>query len=130
MKKAWENLRKIFVASTTTRKLQLRQELNNIRQRDMLITDYTTKVKEICDALESINVTVDEDEVVQICLSGLAQRYGPIRIAICTWEKPSSFFDLQSMLMVEENHASRSRTNQSDIWMLYTEVDRPRGHGG
>ena len=34
-KEAWKNLKKIFVSSTTTRKLQLRQELNNIRQRDM-----------------------------------------------------------------------------------------------
>ena len=57
-----------------------------------------------CDALGSINVVVDEDEMVQICLGGLAQRYGPIRMAICTREKPPSFFDLQSMLMVQENH--------------------------
>ena len=63
-KEAWENLKKIFAASTTTRKLQLRQELNNIRQRDMSVTDYTTKIKEICDALGSINVTVDEEEMV------------------------------------------------------------------
>ena len=63
-KEAWENLRKIFAASTTTRKLQLRQELNNIRQRDMSVTDYTTKIKEIYDALGSINVTVDKDEMV------------------------------------------------------------------
>ena len=60
------------------RRLQLRQELNNIRQRDMSITDYTTKVKEIFDTLGSINVTVDEDEMVQIYLGGLAQRYEPI----------------------------------------------------
>ena len=66
----------------------------------MSVTDYTTKVKEIYDAIESINVTVDEDEIVQICLDGLAQRYGPIRTAICTREKPPSFFNLQSMLMV------------------------------
>ena len=77
-KEAWANLKKIFAASTTARKLQLRQELNNIRQRDMSVTDYTTKVKEICDALGSINVTVDEDEMAQICLVGLAQRYRPI----------------------------------------------------
>ena len=30
-KEAWENLQKIFVANTTARKLQLRQELNNIQ---------------------------------------------------------------------------------------------------
>ena len=71
-KEAWENLKKIFAASNTTRKLQLKQELNSIWQRDMYVTDYTTKVKEICDALRSINVTVDEEEMVQICLGGLA----------------------------------------------------------
>ena len=30
-KEAWENLKKIFAANTSARKLQLRQELNNIR---------------------------------------------------------------------------------------------------
>ena len=29
----------------------------------MSVTDYT-KIKEICDALGSINVTVDEDEIM------------------------------------------------------------------
>ena len=89
-KEAWGNLRKIFAASTTARKLQLRQELNNIPQRDILVTNYTTKVKEICDALGSINVTVNEDEMVQICLGGLAQRYGPIRT---TNHRPSSTYN-------------------------------------
>ena len=42
-KEAWENLQKIFVANTTTRKLQLGQEFNNIQERDMSITSYTLK---------------------------------------------------------------------------------------
>ena len=42
------------------------------------MTNYTTKIKEICEALGFINVMVDEDEMVQIYLGGLAQRYGPI----------------------------------------------------
>ena len=44
----------------------------------MTVTNYTTKIKEICNALGSINVMVDEDEMVHICLSGLSQRYMPI----------------------------------------------------
>ena len=64
--KAWENLKKIFAASTMAQKLQLRQELNNIREWDMSVTNYTTKIKEICNALGSINMTVDEDEMIQI----------------------------------------------------------------
>ena len=43
----------------------------------MRVTDYTTKIKEICDALESINVIVDKDKMVQICLGGLEVRADP-----------------------------------------------------
>ena len=96
----------------------------------MSVTDYTTKVKEICDALGFINVTVDEDVMVHICLGCLAQRYGPIWTAIYTQEKPPSFFDLQLMLIVAKNHVSGSRTTHSDSWMLYTKAELPRGHGG
>ena len=77
-KEAWENLKKIVTASTTAQKLLLQQEMSSIRQKDLSVTDYTTKIKEICDALGSINVTLDKDELVQTCLGGLAQRYGPI----------------------------------------------------
>ena len=47
-KEAWENLRKIFSANKTTRRLQLRQELNIIQQRDMSMTTYTLKIKDLC----------------------------------------------------------------------------------
>ena len=58
----------IFATNMTARKLQLRQELNNIRQKDMSVSDYIVKIKSICDSLGSINVNVDEDEMVQVCL--------------------------------------------------------------
>ena len=66
-KEAWGNLKKIFAASTTNRKLQLRQELSNVRQRDMLMVDYASMIKDICDSLTSINLTVEEDEMMQVC---------------------------------------------------------------
>ena len=50
----------------------------------MSVSDYTAKIKEICDALGSIDVTIDKEEMVQICLGGPAQRYEPIRTAILT----------------------------------------------
>ena len=70
-KGAWENLKKIFVANTTARKLQLRQKLSNLRQRDLSVADYTSKIKDICDSLASIEVNIEESEMVQICLRGL-----------------------------------------------------------
>ena len=49
--------------------------------------DYAMKIKEICDALGSINVTMDEEEMVHIFFGGLAQRHELIRTAICMKEK-------------------------------------------
>ena len=83
-KGAWENLKKIFAASTTARKLQLRQELSNLQQRDLLVADYTSKIKDICDSLAPIEVNIEESEMVQICLGGLASKFGAFRTAVCT----------------------------------------------
>jgi hypothetical protein len=62
------------------------------------------KINEICDSLVSIDVNIDESEKVQICLGGLASKFGAFRTAVCTREATPSFFDLNSMLLVEENH--------------------------
>ena len=37
------------------------------------MSDYITKIKSICDSLSSINMNVDEDEMIQVCLGGLPQ---------------------------------------------------------
>ena len=62
-KEVWENLKKIFSVNRSARKLQLRQEFNNIQQKDMSVSDYTSKIKRICDSLGSINVNIDDDEM-------------------------------------------------------------------
>ena len=127
-KEAWENLKKIFAANTSARKLQLRQELNNTQQKDMSMSDYTTKIKSICDSLGSINVNIDDDEMVQICLGGLAPWFNSMRTVVLAREKSPSFFDLQSMLLVEENHV-QSKTNTSEGEMFFSESDSARRRG-
>ena len=70
----------------------------------MFVSDYTAKIKSICDSLDSININVNEDEMVQVCLGGLALRFDPLRTTILARENPPSFFDLHSMLLVGENY--------------------------
>ena len=66
-KEVWKNLKKIFVTNTTARKLQLWQELNSyIQQKDMFVLNYNVKIKSICDSLGTININVDEDNMVQV----------------------------------------------------------------
>ena len=86
------------------------------------------KIKEHCDSLGSISVNVDDDEMVQICLGGLTPRFSAMRTVVLAREKPPSFFDLQSMLLVEENHV-RTRSNASEGHMLYTHSKGGRGCG-
>ena len=111
-KEAWENVKKIFAANTTARKLLLRQELNNIRIKDMFVLDYTINIKIICHSLGSVNINVDKDEMVQVCLGGLSQRFNLIRITILARENPLSFLDLQSILLLAENHV-RTKSKKS-----------------
>ena len=86
----------------------------------MSITTYTLKIKELCDSLDSISVNIDDDEMVQICLGGLAPRF------VLAREKFLSFFELQSMLLVEENHVC-TRSNESEGHILYTHSNGRRG---
>ena len=65
-----------------------------MRQYDMTVVDYTSNIKDICESLASIDVNVDEGEMVQIYLGGLTSKFGAFRTALCTRETTPSFFDL------------------------------------
>ena len=124
LKQAWENLKKIFAANTAARKLQLRQKLNDIQQRDMSIGNYTLKIKELCDALGSINVIIDDDEMVQICLGGLAPRFGAIRLAVlvCCIVWHHAYMTICLDTLERQKRRSRrgktSRKSLQPIWRL------------
>ena len=60
----------------------------------MSVADYTSKRKDICDSLASIDVNVEEGEMVQICLGGPASKFKSFRIGVCTRENTPSFFRL------------------------------------
>ena len=90
------------------------------------MSDYTVKIKDLCDSLGAINVNIDNDEMVHICLGGLSHKYGAFRTAITTRENPPTFIDLQSMLMIEENQL-QSKGTVLDGQMLYTQGRSGRG---
>ena len=62
-KMAWMNLQKGFDRKHHGPELQLRHGLSNVEEKEMSVPDYTV-IKEICDSLASINMTIQEDEMV------------------------------------------------------------------
>ncbi len=59
-KQAWDTLVKMYSTNTQARKMQLKQELYNLQKNKMNISDYSTKVKNLADALESIGTLVND----------------------------------------------------------------------
>ena len=82
------------MANTTARKFKISKELNNIKLRDMSIGSYNLKIKELCDSLGSINVNINDNEMVQICHGDLTPRFSAIQSTVLVRENPPSFFDL------------------------------------
>jgi hypothetical protein len=68
----------------------------------MSINEYSLKIKGIVESLASINVYVDDDDLVSICLNGLGKEYKPFETSITIRENVPNFRDLVSMLIVED----------------------------
>ncbi|MCO5560206.1 hypothetical protein L7F22_013816 [Adiantum nelumboides] len=66
---AWKSLEKLNEDHTRVKKLQLKTELNTVKQGNMSIDDYASKIKTITNSLGSIGVTVDDDDVVAATLT-------------------------------------------------------------
>ena len=74
-KEAWDILVQMFATNTRAKKIQLKNELNIVERKNMSVNDYTLKIKSICESLASINVIVDDDDKIEVCLRGLGPQY-------------------------------------------------------
>jgi hypothetical protein len=68
----------------------------------MFINEYSLNIKGIIESLASINVYVDDDDLVRVCLNGLGKEYKPFKTSIIVRENVPNFQDFVSMLIVEE----------------------------
>jgi 3-deoxy-D-manno-octulosonic-acid transferase len=81
-KQAWDTLVKMYSTNTQARKMQLKQELQNLQKNKMNISDYSTKVKNLEDVLASIGAHVDDEDLVAVTLNGLGKDYSQCRTLI------------------------------------------------
>jgi len=98
-KQAWDTLVKMYSTNTQACKMQLKQELHNLQKNKMNINDYSTKVKNLADALTSIGAPVD---LVAVTLNGLGKYYSEFRTSIVVRETFPNFQDLITLLISEK----------------------------
>ncbi|KAH7294527.1 hypothetical protein KP509_27G004700 [Ceratopteris richardii] len=58
------------------------KEAWNSLKKSMSVSDYTLKIKSICESFASIGVNVDGDDKVDVCLRGLGAGYKQFRTSI------------------------------------------------
>ena len=96
---------KFFATITKASKIFLKNEMHTVEKKYMSISDYTMKIKNICESLASIGVTVEIEDKVEVCLYGLTPEYKQLRTLIQTRESIPTFNDLASLLIVEEKNS-------------------------
>jgi len=97
----------------------------------MNIIDYSTKVKNLADALASIGAPVDDENLVAVTLNGLRKYYSQFRISIAVRETFPGFQNLITLLMSEKMKIVGTSSNGgSQESVLYSNTNKGRGRGG
>ena len=119
--------------TTKARKLQLKSKLNQVKRENLSINEYALKIKRIVEALGSIQVAVEDDDIVRACLDGLGDDYKTFRLSMNTRDDIPEFTDLISMLILEEKNlgldTSSSQGKTKPEQAFYSNSGRGRGRG-
>jgi hypothetical protein len=96
----------------------------------MNISDYSTTVKNLADALASIVAPGDDEDLVAVTLNGLGKDYSQFRTSIVVRETFPNFEDLINLLISEEMRVVGTSSNGgSQESAFYLNSNRSRGKG-
>jgi hypothetical protein len=96
----------------------------------MNISDYSTKVKNLADALASIGAPVNDEDLVAVTLNGLGKDYSQFCTSIVVRETFPNFQDLITILISEEMRVVGTSSNgRSQETVFYSNSNRGRGRG-
>ncbi len=97
----------------------------------MNISDYSTKMKNLVDALASLRTPVDDEDLVAVTLNGLGKDYSQFRTSIAVRETFPNFQDLITLFISEDMRVVGTSSNGgSQKSVFYSNTNRGRGRGG
>jgi hypothetical protein len=102
--------------------MQLKQELHNLQKNKMNISDYSTKVKILADALTSIGAPVDDEDLVVVTLNGLGKNYSQFRTSIVVQETFPNFQDLITMFISKEMKVVGTHPMEDHKKVFFTQI--------
>ncbi len=97
----------------------------------MNINDFSTKVRNLANALASIGAPIDDEDLVVVTLNGLGKNYSQFRTSIIVQETFPNFQDLITLLISEEMRVVGISSNGgSQESAFYSNTNKSKGRGG
>ncbi|KAL4318794.1 hypothetical protein GQ457_18G006500 [Hibiscus cannabinus] len=73
----WEKVLQFFSRRSTTAVMSLHYKLRTLKKGDESIRVYLSRIKEVCDALQSCGSSITDVEHIASILNGLSKEYQP-----------------------------------------------------
>ena len=107
-KAAWDVFASLFKSKSQARRLQLKQELSNLRKEaGEPLVKYFARAKHLKGQLQSVGTTVEEDELCLSVLSGLFEEYETLSTVLSSSEKELTLQDMLARLLIVENKSNK-----------------------
>ena len=103
-KAAWDTFSTLFSKKNDVRLQLLENELMLVAQRDMMITQYFTKVKSLCHKISKLDPAsnISDSRMRRIIIHGLRPEYRSFVAAIQGWPIQPSLVELENLLANQE----------------------------
>ncbi|KAK1684406.1 hypothetical protein QYE76_045254 [Lolium multiflorum] len=108
-REAWETLADAFAATTIARSSGLRQQMAELKKRDMTMHNYFHKMKALSDELTSIGQPLRDSELISYLLAGLGTDYDALYEVVNARTTPMPIRDLYAQLITTEQRKSTQR---------------------
>lgn len=111
---AWETLSGAFASTSIARSSGIRQQMADLKKRDMTITVYFHRMKSLADSLTSIGMPLRDEEFISYVLAGLDSEYDALYEVVSARTTAMPIRDLFAQLLSTE-HRIASRRGESGL---------------
>ncbi|KAJ0981009.1 hypothetical protein J5N97_009264 [Dioscorea zingiberensis] len=98
----WSALERMFASQSRARIMQIRLQLSTTQKKELSVSDYFNKMKNLADTLAAISQPLQDEEVITYNLAGLDSEFDPLVTSITTRANQMSLNDLYAHLLTYE----------------------------
>lgn len=113
--KLWSIIEETYLQHAFAKKSYLMTQFQTLKQGTLTVNAYCDEIKRIADSLRSIGDPITDLNLVLRTLNGLNQSFNPFVLSIENSDKPPSFAQLRSRLLVFEERMSQQDTSSGSI---------------